>query len=109
MPKVITVIGSNSVETNNKADQLAKELTSNPNVYINDKEFFEITSYSLVIKNINSSNSWSNINLGKQIAKNLAHLKIVILAGTNSNRIFAILKQLDAHTDSKYKLVKTYI
>lgn len=109
MPKVITVIGSNSVETNNKADQLAKELTSNPNVYTNDKEFFEITSYSLVIKNINSSNSWSNINLGKQIAKNLAHLKIVILAGTNSNRIFAILKQLDAHTDSKYKLVKTYI
>lgn len=109
MPKVITVIGSNSVETNNKADQLAKELTSNPNVYINDNAFFEITSYSLVIKNINSSNSWSNINLGKQIAKNLAHLKIVILAGTNSNRIFAILKQLDAHTDSKYKLVKTYI
>ena len=108
MPKVITVIGSNSVETNKKADQLAKELTSNPDIFTNDKEFFEITSYSLVIKNINSSNSWSNINLGKQIAKNLAHLKIVILAGTNSNRIFDILKQLDAHTDSKYKLVKTY-
>lgn len=109
MTNVITIIGSNSFETNKKADQLAKELTSNPNVYTNDNEFFEITSYSLVIKNINSSNSWSNINLGKQIAKNLAHLKIVILAGTNSNRIFDILKQLDAHTDSKYKLVKTYI
>lgn len=109
MTNVITIIGSNRFETNKKADQLAKELTSNPNVYTNDNEFFEITSYSLVIKNINSSNFWSDINLGKQIAKNLAHLKIVILASTNSNRILDILKQLDAHTNSKYKLVKTYI